>query len=233
MIKDRLENPDKKNIVNINFTLRDKNVSLPIANKAGYSHFEKGNINYFPYSSFLANAVFVILPGRQPLVYNLCVNKIQASELDISTIKRNKLLIVIVMLSLILHLVVYIKIKTHKQKQNKSIYVISYSDHIKHIGISSIDNHSLSDFGISVTSVIFSLSVTSISTIANEMNPANVNKFPFYLFIYFNHFISINFLTFFISSIYYIKHPALRKTVKREINDWLYSIISLLSTSFN
>lgn len=190
-------------------------------------------VEFFPYCSFLANAVFVILPGRQPLVYNLCVNKILKSELHDSAIKRNKMLIVMVLLSFMLHLVLYLKIMFHKQKQQDSIYVISYVDHIKHIGISSIDNQSLSDFGTSTLSVFFSLSVTAFSTMSNETNPDNLNKFPFYIFVYFYHFIFTNFLTFFLTIIYYIKHQALRKTVKREVRDWVCSINSWLNASFN
>ncbi len=165
----------------------------------------------------MTNTVFITLPGRQPLVYSLCTNKIQASEINIASLKRNKLMMVVVILSFILHLIVYMKIKLHKQKQQDSIYVISFGDHIKHIGISSIDSRALSDFGTSAVSVVLSLAVGFIPTIGNEMNPDNLNNFPYYLFIYFNHFISTNVLTLFTAIIYYLRHPALRQTVIREI----------------
>jgi hypothetical protein len=172
----------------------------------------------------MINAIFVILPGRQPLVYNLCINKIQTTELNVSAMKRNKLMMVVFGLSLCLHLYVFVKIKLHKQKQQDSINAISYGDHLKHIGISSIDKHALSDFGTSAISVMLSLSVAAISTIANEMNPADLNTFPFYLFVYFNHFIGTNFITFITAMIYYFRHPALRKTITRELKSRICSI---------
>jgi hypothetical protein len=172
----------------------------------------------------LVNATFVVLPGRQPLVYNLCINKIQTTELNSFAMKRNKLMMVVFALSIVLHLFVFVKIKFHKQKQQGFINAISYGDHIKHFGISFIDRQALSNFGTSTISVFLSLSVAAIPTIGNEMNPADLNIFPFYLFVYFNHFISTNLITFITAMLYYFRHQALRKTIIKELKSRICSI---------
>jgi len=167
------------------------------------------------------------------MVFCLCTNKIEASELKISTLKHNKFMIAIFVLSLMLHIVLFIKIRFHKFQQQNTVYVVSFRDYIKQIGISSIDKQALSDISTTACSIFLFVFVTSIPSITNEMNPVNANKFPYYLFVYFNHFIVNTLVTLLTASIYYLRHPELRNAVNREIKSRYQSISNSLKVRIN
>jgi hypothetical protein len=138
-------------------------------------------------------------------------------ELNAPTVKVNKVTMTITALSFLLQFVVFIKIKIYKQKQQNSVYVLSYVDHIKGLGISSIDNQALPDFATSSFSVALNILLVVFATLGNNIKPVNVNQFPYYLLVYFNYLIANSLLAGSGAIVYFIRHQPLRKAVFREI----------------
>jgi hypothetical protein len=63
---------------------------------------------------------------------------------------------------------------------------------------------------------VYSLFGTT-TTAVNRTNPADFNKFPSYLLVYFMHFVVPFVITGTISLLYYARHPPLRKMLYREL----------------
>jgi hypothetical protein len=171
-------------------------------------------INYF---SFVTQFVFVFLPGRQPLNYYVCSNKLKVSLIDEPDFKLNWQLTFLQLFSLFLHVFANVRIKLYKVKQERSVFVISNLDHNKNGDISSIDNRAISDFVTNVLAVLATSSFGITTSLVNWTSPKMFNVYPYYLIVYFMHFVVPFLITGTIALLYYIRHPPLRKTIYREI----------------
>ena len=70
-------------------------------------------------------------------------------------------------------------------------------------------------FGVAVTS---SFGITT--TLVNRTSPADFNEFPGFLLVYFMHFVVPFLITGTIAVLYYIRNPALRKILYRELKPY-------------
>jgi hypothetical protein len=174
--------------------------------------------------STISQLVFVLLPGRQPFNYYLCTNK---PESVYQFAKINWLIIVIQLLSVATHIIINLKIDRFKEAQKKSIYIVSKSGYLKSLGILSMDKHAISDNAANAFNVVVMSTTSVISTLVNNMDPGKANHFPYYLLIYFYHFIIPFMITGSVSCVYYIRHPPLRNVIIREVR-WILGINSKL-----
>ena len=122
--------------------------------------------------------------------------------------------------SFFLHAAVNVKIKLYKRQQQTSVIVITQSDLAKDVEINSIDNRALSDFLTNVFGVAVTSSFGITTTLVNRTSPADFNEFPGFLLVYFMHFVVPFLITGTIAVLYYIRNPALRKTLYRELKPY-------------
>jgi hypothetical protein len=107
------------------------------------------------------------------------------------------------------------RIKLYKNKQLKNaVFVIS---NLKSVDITSLDNRAISDFISNVFGVIATSSFGITTTLVNKTSPYKFNQYPYYLLVYYMHFIVPFLISGTISSLYFIRHPPLRKAIHREV----------------
>jgi hypothetical protein len=117
-----------------------------------------------------------MLPGRQPLQYNLCVNKIDFLQLADSEFKPNWSLLLLQAVSFAIHIFVNAKIKILKVQQKRTANVLTFSDQMKFGDIMSMDNRSISDYLTSFLSVSAASSFVITTTGTSRKNPIEFNK---------------------------------------------------------
>ena len=121
-----------------------------------------------------------MLPGRQPLQYNLCLNKIDFLQLADSEFKPNWSLLLLQAVSFVIHIFVNAKIKILKVQQKRSANVLTFSDQMKFGDNMSIDNRSISDYLTSFLSVTAASSFVITTTVTSRKNPIEFNKVIFW-----------------------------------------------------
>ena len=92
-------------------------------------------------------------------------------------------------------------------------------------GITSTENNAISDLSTNAVNVVLFCSTGLLSTLANSMDTAKANVYPFYLLVYFYHFIYPPVMFGTLSLIYYLRHPPLRNYIYRELRNYYDSII--------
>ena len=130
----------------------------------------------FLFHSLICQTVFVLLPGRPPLHYYLCSNKIDLSQLDKLPFKLNWPLLSLLTISFAIHIFVNVKVKIMKVKQQRSIDALTFSDKLKFGDILSMDNRSISDFFTSFMTVGVPCSFFLTLVLINRVNPIEFNK---------------------------------------------------------
>ena len=108
-----------------------------------------------------------------------------------------------------------------KQYKNNHIFAQTSST----MGITSTESNAISDLSTNAVNVVLFCSTGLISTLANNMDTAKANVYPFYLFVYFFHFIYPPVMLGTLSLVYYLRHPPLRNTIFRELRNYYDSII--------
>ena len=167
------------------------------------------------------------MPGRQPFNFHLCTNSIETSDNPYAKINWQALVVFI--FSFIIHVCVNLKIQYYKCSTSHSVPIISRKEFIKDLGITDIDNNSISGLVTNVLNVVLIFTSFLFSSYVNNMDPGKANTDSFYYIIYFYNLlypcISLGTITF----TYYVSHPPLRKTLYREIISNLASKISFES----
>jgi len=141
---------------------------------------------FFLFHSLICQTVFALLPGRPPLHYYLCSNKIDLLQLDKLPYKLNWPLLSLLAISFAIHIFVNVKVKILKVKQQRSTEALTFSDKLKFGDISSIDNRSISNFLTSFLTVAAPGSFFVSLLVINRSNPIEFNKVtkPFSVSLY-------------------------------------------------
>jgi len=130
--------------------------------------------------SWISQSVFVFLPGRQSLRYYLCLNKIDLTEQDESSQKRNWSHLILMIVSFAIHIFVKIKIKILSAKQQRSLDVLTKADKTKFVDISSMEKRSMLDFFTSVLGVAATSSYIITIVVVNRTNFIELSKVTFF-----------------------------------------------------
>ena len=113
---------------------------------------------------------------------------------------------------------IFFRIKVYKKKQQKNaVFVISNFENMKTVEITFLDNRAISDFVSNVFGVIATSSFGITTSIVNQTSPFKFNNYPYYLLVYYMHFIVPFLISGTISLLYFIRHPPLRKAIHREV----------------
>jgi hypothetical protein len=159
----------------------------------------------------------VILPGRQPFNHQLCIG-LATNQLNLLP-KVNWQMMAVLAVSGTIHIFGNLKIKRYKNKQRKLLVAINQ--------LTKSSTPAMADLGSDAFNLLIFCTVSSVSTIANHLDPFQTNCYPFYLFIYFYNFVMPVFLIVTISFIYYIRHNPLRRAFFRQINSKITTTFSL------
>ena len=168
--------------------------------------------------SYLSQFVFVYLPGRHPVSYYICVGEDPKAGLK-HPMKFNISLYILAIICAVIHIIMSLKIfiYKHKIKQNKE----SQSCTQKYAIIKSLESQSLSGF----TTITFGLVALGIFGIlfakVVQLDPQELNQFPNYLFVYWMHLVNAPLTIILLLVLCCAKNRLLRKTILRELKDFL------------
>ena len=108
-------------------------------------------MNYF--SSFVTQAIYIWLPGRQPFQFYLCSSQIR-DGLEHVPFKKNWASIIVLLLSIILYTVANLRIKYFKVKQRQTVEPLQHLGENQFVNIDFVENRSLSDYVTSACSIL-------------------------------------------------------------------------------
>ncbi len=124
--------------------------------------------------SLIFQAVFVMLPGRQPLQYYLCLNLSHSTLSD--NFKMNWSFLLLQAISFAIHIFVNVKVKMLKAKQTHSTKILTQSHQLKLGDLLTMESRSISDYLTSFLCLTASSSVVITTSIINWINPIKLNK---------------------------------------------------------
>ncbi len=129
--------------------------------------------------SLICQSVFVILPGRQPLQYYLCSNKVDFSQMDDSALKLNWSFLVLQVFSVAIHILAKIRFQIFKVKQQQPVD----TQQIKYSDLLAMKKQSISKIFSSFLSIVVFSSAVITGFIINRTNPFEFNKVTFLISI--------------------------------------------------
>ncbi len=135
--------------------------------------------------SSLSQLIYILMPGNQPLNFFLCSGirpNIQSKT------KINYISLIVLVLSFLLHIFLSLKIFLFKRKIAK-IEQINVFEQKRQKFVFDIDKDTLIGFAVNFMNMAFLALCGVFVSIANNMNPVEINKYPNYLIMYFWHLI--------------------------------------------
>ena len=157
--------------------------------------------------SLATQFIYLFLPGCQPLNFSMCTGLYNPPCLSTIPAKPNYSNPILQVFSIISHIFVSVRIKLHKRKENQEHF--------------NIETHSLTDYVTTISNLIVMCILALFLFLFNRVQPEKANDYPYYLIVYSYHMFLPFLVTFSFHSMYYIRHPRLRKTIYSELADWI------------
>ncbi len=157
---------------------------------------------------FVTQYIFIFLPGIQPLNYYLCIGTNPKMEGEALIYKRNLFYNVILLLSVVLYIAVSVKLVFHRVK----IDATSASTHKDNFKREIINDVALSAAFFGIASLYVGLFYR-----LNTIDPAMLNVYPNFIYMYSLHFGFPIITGFIFSLIFYAKNKHLRSTLWEEV----------------
>jgi hypothetical protein len=157
--------------------------------------------------SLATQFIYLFLPGCQPLNYSICTGQHQPPCNASIPPKPNYSTLILHLFSISTHIFVTVRLQLHKRKQNQMQ--------------TTIEMQNLTDYKTAISNVIIMLVLVLFLVLFNKVQPEKANIFPYYLIVYGCHMF-VPFLGIFsICLMYYMRQPKLRRTIYRELVDWI------------
>ena len=160
--------------------------------------------------AFISQFIFVCLPGSQPLNFYLCVGQNPKKNGGDLSIKKNIVINIIFLMSIVLQVAVAVRFVVHRMKIDAAASSSRKENFRKEI---------CSDILISVFFFIIAFFYGYLVMTVNQLNPADINVYPNYLYVYALHFGYPMFACSLFSALFYAKNEHLRETLWDEIRE--------------
>ena len=176
--------------------------------------------------SVLSQLTLLIFPGKEPMMFHLCVGNMSKSLINVP-VKKNMPLTIFGLFTVICHTIIHIKLHKHKRNSNDQIGV-SYTHSIQNMLLQKSKQENM--FNLIVNAVAFMvLTVASfLPNVINGIVPTIIDTYPNYLLVYFNQHVVFSFAWSLICLIYFYKKPFFFSSLKRDIK----SLINLVKNLF-
>ena len=132
-------------------------------------------------------------------------------------------------ISILIHAVVYLRI--HKYKKRRTVGPENHKAYTQTKLLSNLDSQSLLGIGINLLMIITFASTTLIATHLAKGKPEDIDKYPNYLYVYYNSLIAPGTIGILFVSLIFKRNKHLRKTIWEEVTNILsnfYEMIPLL-----
>jgi hypothetical protein len=171
--------------------------------------------------SLIFQGAWHILAIRQPIGFYICCGR----DPSLDNPRSTRVYGGIEIFSLLLHMLVYIKIKRYKQKG--SIAPEPRNIFQKGIVLVDIESNTLATFAINFFS-IFALCLTTVNVIvSNRLDPKTLNEYPNHFFVYYVFLVSPTALSCFSVAQFYFLNKQLLKSFKNELKLYFFDIMEL------
>jgi hypothetical protein len=116
-------------------------------------------------------------------------------------------------------LFVYIKIYFYKKREQGNSHL--YNSFLTNVSLSNLDSEALSSFGINLLIIISLGSTTIIARKISNIEPQQINFYPFNCLVYYNNFIVPGIIPMLMVLLIFKRNKALRKSVANELQNVL------------
>ena len=176
--------------------------------------------------SVLSQLTLLIFPGKEPMMFHLCVGNMSKSLINVP-VKKNMPLTIFGLFTVICHTIIHIKLHKHKRNSNDQIGV-GYTHSIQNMLLQKSKQENM--FNLIVNAVAFMvLTVASfLPNVINGIVPTIIDTYPNYLLVYFNQHVVFSFAWSLICLIYFNKKPFFFSSLKRDLK----SLINFVKNFF-
>ena len=157
-----------------------KRLMLKLNFSDNFAAASEGLIKLCFISSFISQCIFIHLPGRQPLQFYLCKGSFTPEEENLP-LKLNWLSLIIFCPSMIMHILIYIRIRYYI-KQQHSILPLTLSSCLKLEQISTMEKQSLSNNTTNICGVLALSLVFGTVFGMNQPKPSFFNQVCMFCF---------------------------------------------------
>ena len=196
----------------------------PVAIQEGY-FLTFINISTF-IISFISQCVYMWFPGRNPMVFYICIRRFPISQIPLDTpIKPNLPLLAVMAFTILSHIIAGFKLR----KAKKAVVPISTNqNHQNQITLLNVfkDKQLLANFTSNIISIGLLMFSSFLVNVINRMTPQELNRRPNIMLVFFWLLFLPMILSYATISIYYSRHKDLQISIKIEIKELLQKFSS-------
>jgi hypothetical protein len=183
--------------------------------------------------ALICQTTTLIFPGKMPMTFYLCVGKMPKSLIGVK-VKKNASFNFISLLAIICYTFIHIRFTIHKHKGNKKTVHAHPQQPPSHTGLQYIILNRFNQenlFSLAITNVAIIVLILSViaPTIINETDPAIMDVYPHYLWVYLHQHFTFNIGILLVVFLHHRKKPALANPFR----DWIKDVIVLVRKPFN
>ena len=177
--------------------------------------------------TMISHFVFYFMLGHDSIRISICTGsdpthvKHPESVLKLKSFNR-----ILFYVTFTVHLLIVIRIQIYKWKSSNE------TAKTKNIWLSKLENYSLSDMTTNILSSMSILIGAILPRLFSVENASDLNRFPNYLFEYFNSLIIPPLFLSAVFTLYFARYKKFRKTIFREFKNFLILKILSLKTMF-
>jgi hypothetical protein len=184
------------------------------------------NISTFTIS-FISQCVYVWLPGRNPMIFYICIRQFPIDQITLDTpVKPNLPILTVLAFSIFVHIIVGYKL----QKVKKTVFPMSTNQNQLTQTNAFADNQLLANFTSNIISIGLLIFGAALSNAFNQMTPQEMNRQPNIIFVFFCILCVPLILSYATILIYYSRHKNLQVSIKNEIKDCIQKILNILNS---
>ncbi len=177
--------------------------------------------------TMIAHFVFYFMLGHDSIRISICTGsdptRVKHPESVLKLKSFNRILFYV---TFTVHLLIVVRIQIYKWKSSNEV------KKTKNIWLSKLENYSLSDMTTNILSSMSILIGAILPRLFSVENVSDLNRFPNYLFEYFNSLIIPPLFLSVVFSLYFVRYKKFRKTIFREFKNFLILKILSLKTMF-
>jgi hypothetical protein len=165
---------------------------------------------------------------RQPLGYYIC------SGIDLTEAFKTPLKIygVVELSSLVVNIYVYIRIRKFKNTSMAPVNQVLTNRNRKGIFLNEVETLSMASLITDFCNILYCVFLLLNQALVNMVDPQNINRFPYTVYIYYIFIVSPALLTDLSIFLYYYKQKNMRRVLLKETKELLLKLKDNFNTNF-
>ena len=163
--------------------------------------------------SVLSQLTLLIFPGKEPMMFHLCIGNMSKSLINVP-VKINIPLNIFGLFTVICHTFIHVKFLKHKLKTNNQIGG-GYVQNIQNMLLDKINQENMFNLLINGLAYTVLTLASFLPNYINEISPNFIDTYPNYLLVYFNQHVVFSCAWLLINIINFYKKPIFFTSFKR------------------